>query len=862
MKCRIIAVSLWLAPISLVAADTYQKPPKEVMEILNSPTTPVLSISPAHAYAMQGSPVRYPPLAELAEPMYRLAGIRINPATNGLHNATFNNSLMLRRIPEGTNIKVEFPPNGRLSGASWSPDGTHFAFTNTTTNGIEIWIGETATGKTHRLPGVKLNEVLGGGGGRGAGGGAGGSMQWMADGKHLLVHGVRSDRGPEPAASRVPQGPHVSESLGGGRGARTYEDLLETPHDEDLFEYYATAQLGIVDTTTGTMTPVGKPAILESARMSPDGNYFIVTTIHRPFSYSYPARLFPQDVEVWDRSGKVLKKLASRPLGGGRGGRGGPAADDPDPAAAAGPRNWEWRPNEPSTLIWFEGSGGPARGAGRGAAASGGATAAAAPQGRGEATPEPPAHDKVLALKAPFAGEPQIIFEIDRRMPGLLFTENPALAIIDTAGGGRGGGGGGGGARGGAGRTPQPALLVNLDHPKDPPKTLWTRRPGSRYTDPGTPLEKPVPGGGRVVMLDGDNVFLRGNGASSTGDHPFLNRYNIATNQSTPLFKSDDDHYEVVEALLDAHGDRFVTRRESPAEPPNYFVRTPAGKLTEITNFPDPQPIMRKVSKQLVTYKRSDGVDMSFVLYLPPDYKAGTRLPTVLWAYPREFEDADSAGEVSGSTKRFTEVGGYSEIFFALEGYAVLDNASMPIVGARANVNDHFVEQVVDDAKAAIDKAVEMGVTDRKRVGVGGHSYGAFMTDNLLARSDLFKAGIAESGAPNRTLTPFGFQNERRTIWQAPETYLKMSPFMYADKIKTPLLLIHGEMDDNDGTFPIQSERMFEAVRGNGGTVRLVFLPFEAHGYRGKETIEHVLWEKFQWFDKYVKGVGTTASSE
>ena len=260
-----------------------------------------------------------------------------------------------------------------------------------------------------------------------------------------------------------------------------------------------------------------------------------------------------------------------------------------------------------------------------------------------------------------------------------------------------------------------------------------------------------------------------------------------------------------------------------------------------------------------------DGVEMSFVLYLPPDYKPGTRLPTVIWAYPREFEDADAAGEVSGSTLRFTEVSGYSEIFFALNGYAVLDNASMPIVGDRRTVNDHFVEQVVDDAKAAIDKAVEMGVTDRNRVGVGGHSYGAFMTDNLLAHCDFFKAGIAESGAPNRTLTPFGFQNERRTIWQAPDTYLKMSPFMYADKIKTPLLLIHGEMDDNDGTFPIQSERLFEAVRGNGGTVRLVFLPYEAHGYRGKETIEHVLWEKFQWFDKYVKNApppATTASNQ
>ena len=851
MKLRItVCFALACAPLLLPSGETYQKPPKEVMDILNSPTTPTLSISPAHNYAIEGSAVRYPPIAEVAEPMYRLAGIRINPATNGLHTVTFNSRLLLRRIPEGTEIRIALPPNPRLSGSRWSPDGSHFAFTNTTANAIEVWIGEAETGRTHRLIGVRLNEVMAMSiGGRG-GFGNGGSVQWMPGGKSLLVQSVPANRGSEPPGPKVPAGPHVSESLGGGRGARTFEDLLQTPHDEELFGHYATAQLAVVDVNSGALAPVGKPAIIESARVSPDGNYFIVTTIHRPFSYSYPARQFPKEIAIWDRSGKVLRTMASIPVGGGRGAGAG-ADDEPDAAPAAGPRNLGWKPNEPATLLWFEGTGGTGRG-GRGGRSGQGADAAQ--------TPATPPHDKVVALKAPFAGSPETIFEIDRRLPGLLFTEKGNLAIIDTGGGrgGRGGAGGGVGAPAGSGRTPQPALLVDLDHPKDAPKPLWARAPNSRYSDPGRPLEKMTASGERVVILDGDNVFLSGQGASATGDHPFLNRYNIATKQTQQLFKCDDDHYEAVDALLDAHGDKFLTRREGPAEPPNYFVRTAAGgSPVAVTHYPDPQPIMRKVEKRLVTYKRPDGVDMSFVLYLPPDYKPGTRLPTVVWAYPREYEDADSAGEVSGSTKRFTEIGGYSEIFFALEGYAVLDNASMPIVGDRRTVNDHFVEQVVADAKAAIDKAVEIGVTDPARVGVGGHSYGAFMTDNLLAQCNLFKAGIAESGAPNRTLTPFGFQNERRTVWQAPETYLKMSPFMYADKIKAPLLLIHGEMDDNDGTFPIQSERMYEAVRGNGGTVRLVFLPYEAHGYRAKETIQHVLWEKFQWFDKYVKGTGT-----
>ena len=820
----------------LWSAEPYHKPSKVVLDLLNAPPTPTLNVSPNHAYAIQGSPVRYPPISELSAPMYRLAGIRINPATNGLHNVTFNTSLKLVKVPEGTEVPLAVPAGARLSTARWSPDGSHFAFTNTTANAIEVWVGETATGRVHKVPGLKLNEVLGAAAGGRGGAAAGGALQWMPDGKSLLVHAVRANRGVEPPEPKVPLGPHVQESLGVGRGARTFEDMLQTPHDEDLFEYYGIAQLAIADMTTGELSRIGKPAIVESARVSPDGKYFIVTTIHRPFSYSYPARQFPKEIEVWDRTGAVLKKVQSLPLGGGgRGAGAGALTDDEESQPANGPRNLQWRPLEPSTLVWIEGTGGPARG-GR----NGGANAA----------PATPAHDKVFAQKAPFNSAASVIFEMDKRLPGLLFTQKANLAIID-AGGGRGGAGGG--APGANGRTPQAALLIDFDHPRAEPKKLWTRTPNSRYTDPGRPLEETTPDGERVVKLDGDAIFLSGTGASAAGDHPFLNRYNLATGETKPLFKCDDDHYEVVDALLDAHGDRLLTRRESPTEPPNYYVRAGGASLKAITHFADPQPLMRKVSKQLVTYKREDGVDMSFVLYLPPDYKPGTRLPTVVWAYPREFEDASSAGEVSGSTKMFTTVGGYSEIFFALEGYAVLDNASMPIVGDRRTVNDHFVEQVVMDAKAAIDKAVELGVTDPARVGVGGHSYGAFMTDNLLAHCNFFKAGIAESGAPNRTLTPFGFQNERRTIWQAQETYLKMSPFMYADKIKTPLLLIHGEMDDNDGTFPIQSERMYEAVRGNGGTVRLVFLPYEAHGYRAKETVEDVLWEKFQWFDKYVK---------
>jgi dipeptidyl aminopeptidase/acylaminoacyl peptidase len=294
-----------------------------------------------------------------------------------------------------------------------------------------------------------------------------------------------------------------------------------------------------------------------------------------------------------------------------------------------------------------------------------------------------------------------------------------------------------------------------------------------------------------------------------------------------------------------------LTRRESPAEPPNYFIREGA-TLKALTKIPDPMPQAAGIKKQLVAYKRADGVPLSFTLYLPANYKPGTRLPTLMWAYPYEFSDADTAGQVTGhEAQAFPELN-YHQLV-TLDGYALLDNAAMPIVGDPDTVNNTYIEQIQMDAQAAIDKAVEMGIADRDRVGVFGHSYGAFMTANLVAHTKLFHAAVAESGAYNRSLTPFGFQSERRTFWEASDVYTKMSPFWFADKIKTPILLIHGEADDNTGTFPLQSERLYAAIRGNGGTVRLVMLPSEAHGYRGEETMEHVLYEELTWFDKYLK---------
>jgi len=616
----------------------------------------------------------------------------------------------------------------------------------------------------------------------------------------LIVRLVPAGRGAPPEASVIPKGPHVQESLGHAGPAPTYEDLLSTPHDEDLFDYYATAQIAYLDSISGKLTPLSKPAIYTLLRPSPDEKHLLVSRLHKPYSYQLPATSFPQDVEVWDRAAKVEYKVVSSPL----------ADHVPIGGVRTGPRSYEWMPGKTATLTWVEALDG------------------------GNPREKVPNRDRIMSQIAPFQGEPKEVAKVKERFRGMQVLADGKALVEDYE------------------RTSRVVrtLEIDLDHPGLDAKVIFSRNERDAYGDRGTPVSKTLPDGHRAVIQTGDSILLTGQGASPTGDKPFVDRFNLATGKADRLFQSSGG-YETVEAVLDDAGTRLLTRRESPTDPPNYFIRN--GKdLKQLTHFADPTPQTAGVKKQLVNYKRADGVPLSFTLYLPAGYKQGTRLPALLWAYPYEFSDVDTAGQVTGHEAQSFTILNYHQLG-VLHGYALIDNAAMPIVGDPDTVNNTYVEQLQMDAQAAIDKAVEMGVVDRDRVGVFGHSYGAFMTANLLAHTKLFRAGVAESGAYNRTLTPFGFQSEQRTFWQAEDVYTKMSPFWFADKIKTPILLIHGEADDNTGTFPIQSERMYAAIRGNGGTVRLVMLPNEAHGYRGKETMEHVLYEELSWFDKYLK---------
>ena len=786
------AVILLLIAISVNAELAYQRAPEDVRKILDAPATPGLSVSPDGSHILFCEPSRYPSISEVGAPFLRLAGVRINPATNGRHVPSTCVKTTLRGITDAKETVLAVPPASRPGMPRWNKDGSLFVFTAAGANSTELWIGTTATGQVRRIPNVRLNAVLGSG------------VEWLDDGRTLLIETVPAGRGAVPAPPAVPAGPHIQQSLGRSGPVPTYEDMLQTPHDEDLFDYYATSQLAALDVTTGRITSVGAPAIYSTVRPSPDGRHLLVVKLKKPYSYLHPYEEFTRDVEIWDRAGRKERVIATLPVAD-RVALGG---------VQTGPRAYRWESSSSATLLWAE-------------ALDGG-------------NPKEKAihRDRVLMLAAPFQGEPSEVMKTPERFTSMMFTEKSRRAFITDYD-----------------RNKRWVRTYQLDLSQldSKPQEIWSRNQQDRYKDPGTPVTREAGRGGAGIRQDGDWIFLRGAGASPKGDHPFLDRFNLATRQTERLFQCDDESYEFVETILDSEGKRLITLRQSPTEPPNYFLLE-NGRRTALTHITDPAPALRQAEKRLVTYKRPDGVPLSFTLYLPPGYKPGTPLPTVVWAYPREFGDADTAGQVQGSTKRFTSIGGMSHLFFLLRGYAILDDAAMPVIGDPETVNNTYIEQIVADAKAAIDKAVELGVTDRARVGVGGHSYGAFMTANLLAHSDLFKAGIARSGAYNRTLTPFGFQSERRTLWEAPDTYLRMSPFMSAQKIKQPILLIHGEADNNTGTFPIQSERMYAAIRGNGGTVRLVMLPAESHGYQARESIEHTLWEMFSWFDRYVKG--------
>jgi dipeptidyl aminopeptidase/acylaminoacyl peptidase len=779
-----------------VAAQTeYRLPPSPIPEILDQPPLPFASTSPDGRHLLLQERATMLPIAELAAPMLRLAGLRINPATNGAAGGGLSiTGYRIRSLEDGSETVVRVPP-GSLGMARWAPDGQRLTFTATLDDGVEQWVADVATGHATRVA-TGVNEAAGG-------------CSWMPDSQRLLCLLVPPDRGAPPVEPHAPAGPSVQETRGRRAPVRTYQDMLQNAHDEALFEYYMTSQPGLVDVAGGAVVPVGGPALYRGVEASPDGRYLLVQRLQPPWSYLVPVWSFAMVVEVWDERGQVVRTVADLPL----------ADAVPIGGVRTGPRQFEWRPLRSATLVWVEALDG------------------------GDSRSEADERDRVLTLDSPFDGVPGELARTAERFGGMAWGEDGVALLTEFN----------------RSQRWQWTWVVGADRPRAERRLLWDRSMEDAYTDPGRPELRTTPTGERVLLQHGDWIYLTGAGATPEGDRPFLDRLSLATLEAERLWRSAENEYESVAAVLDAGAGRVLIRHESPTSPPNYFVmELETGQRMAVTEFQDPAPQLRGIQRQLVVYEREDGVPLNGTLYLPADHRAGERLPVVVWAYPREFVSADAAGQVRTSDNRFTTISGPSHLFFLTQGYAVFDGPSMPIIGGDT-ANDTYVEQLVASARAAVEKLVDMGVADPDRIGVGGHSYGAFMTANLLAHSDLFQAGIARSGAYNRTLTPFGFQNEQRTFWEAPEVYFAMSPFMHAHAIDQPILLIHGEVDNNSGTFPIQSERLFHAINGLGGTARLVMLPHESHGYRARESVLHALAEMIEWFDVHVKATATPA---
>jgi dipeptidyl aminopeptidase/acylaminoacyl peptidase len=825
---RVIVLALFVFAPLLAAqeAQKYLLPPQNVIDAFDAEPPAQISVSPNKQQIAIVKARAYPTIAELSQPMYRLAGQRINPKTNGPHRAsgltgTGITSIVLKKIDGGNEVSVTMPPQARVSDVKFSPDGSRLAFLQTKNDGIELWVADTATGSAKAVvtgaDRINATTIE-----RANNSTTGDPCDWLRDNVTIVCALVPANRGAAPVEPTVPLGPTVHENFGKAAPAPTYEDLLKNPYDDQLFDYYFTSQLTSINTATGAKTPIGKTAIFNSVRPSPNGQYVLVSKIRKPFSHTVPMNGFNQEIEVWSRTGDV-KKLADRPSREGTTLTG----------VEAGPRSFQWRADQPATVLWVEALDG------------------------GDNRTKVPFRDKVVSLAAPFTGQAAEVTKTEWRYAGISYTET-GIALLNE--------------NDRASRHTRTWLM----EPGAAPRKVWDRKQDAAYDDPGNPVIKRDTGtagrgggGGRggpaggPIMQSGDFLFVAGQGASPEGDRPFLDKLNIKTLKTERVFHSSSESLESFIAPLNDEMTRFITRYETQKEAPNFYVRQ-AGSDTKraVTQFKDPQPQIRDILRQYVTYKRKDGVTLSGTLYLPPGYKQGTKVPVIMWAYPREFGDADSASQVTGSPNQFTSIRGVSHMFLLLSGYAIFDNPTMPIIGPGETANDTYIEQLIASAQAAVDKVVEMGVADRDHIGVGGHSYGGFMTANLLAHSRLFRAGFAESGAYNRSLTPWGFQAERRSFWEAPDIYTKMSPFWYADKIKDPILLMHGEVDDNTGTFPIQSERLYAALKGHGATVRYVTLPNEAHGYAARETLLHVLAERLNWFDKYVKNAPAKTTTD
>ena len=775
----------------------YATPPADVMPVIDAPPPPIVSMGPGGRYLAFVHYTAHPEVAMLARPYLALAGLRIDQRLRARRRLRRAGRLSVLRIAGGPERFLALPDAAQVGYPAWAADGRRFAFTVDRADGVGVWIADAETGEAAALPGLTVCDVLGGDPSSG-----GGTLRWSRDGRSLLVLACPPGAPdlPEPAAE-----PRLEETAGKRSQLATYQDLLRTPTDEDRFEALATSIPCRVDPASGEITQLGPPGLYYALEDSPDQTHLLVQRLRRSFSFRVPWVWFTRSAEVWDAGGGDRAVIADQPV----------SDEVPRQGVPVGPRLIGWEERAPASLTWVE-------------ALDGG-------------DPVAPAEfrDRVFRLAAPFDGKPQPSFDVRHRCLGWYDLDAPGEVLM---------------VEHDRDRRWVTTWWCDLNAPQQN-RAVFDRSVDDAYGDPGTPLRVTNPDGSHTVLGDGTSIYLRGDGATPAGKRPFLDVLDLATGTTDRLHESPPGTTEHVLGFIAAGREEVLVWHESPADPPNLLVAGLRGAgARPLTSWPDPHPQLTRAAKRLVTHDRGDGVTLSGMLYLPPGYEPAVhgRLPLVIWAYPYDYGGADTAGQIRADSFEFTRLTALGPVVFTLRGYAVLADATMPVIGDPETMNDTYLEQVTGAGRAHIRALDEAGIIDPARVAVGGHSYGGFMTANLLAHTTAFAAGIARSGAYNRTLTPFGFQTERRSYWEAPAVYDQVSPFRFADRISGPLLLIHGEQDGNSGTVPIQSERLFQAIRGNGGTARLVMLPHEGHGYLGRESVMHVLAEELDWLERWL----------
>ncbi len=777
---------------------TYQKPSAEILKLADYERPPGVLMNSKKDWIVFTYRPTYKTLEDLSQQEMKLGGLRINPVTNISSTATYSNNLKVRKINDKTEVQVKnLPANPKSTYTSFSPDEKKLAFTNTTNKGVELWIVDLETAAAKKVTSDNLNANLGS------------PYLWYKDSQHLLIKTLPQDRGTLIDASKdLPTGPIVSTADGKVSQNRTYQDLLKNPQDEKNFEILTASEVYNVD-LNGNLKKVKDHDLYSGLSFSPDGNYLMATTIKKPFSYIVPLSRFPMTTTVYDMNGNAVKTVNEIPLN--------EVMPKGFSSVRTGKRDMGWRSDMPATLVYTEALDG------------------------GDQSRPAEYRDEIFTWDAPFTNAPKSFFKTRQRYENVSWT-NDHYAIV---------------SEGWYDTRNTKAYLVDLNNGES--RVIEDRNYQDIYSDPGNFNTIKNQYGRLVVDMKGGKSYLIGAGFTKDGQHPFLDEVDMKTLKKKRLYTSNlkNAKEEIIDILNPSKGE-VLTIQQSSSQYPNYFKKNiKSNKEEAVTNFANPFESIKDVYKEVITYKRNDGVTLTGTLYLPANYDRKAKkekLPLLIWAYPTEYKDKNTAGQNNQNPNDFTFPSYGSFVYWTTKGYAVLDDAAFPIIGeGKTEPNDTFIPQLVANAEAAINAVDQLGYIDRKKVAVGGHSYGAFMTANLLTHSKLFACGIARSGAYNRTLTPFGFQSEQRNYWDVPEIYNTMSPFMNADKMKTPLLLIHGDADNNPGTFTLQTERYFQALKNLGAPVKMVLLPKEAHGYAAKENILHLLWEQDQFLEKCLK---------